>query len=102
MEQSHVYQYSALSDPESIRLLTISPSQLISDSLRCEIHHTRLSLCNESLGPARQSYTALSYVWGNADNPIKSISLGSKILLAGDDLYDALRHLRMTDQPMYL
>lgn len=71
----------------SIRLLVLEPSSW-SDPLRGHLIHASLEEQEESY------YEALSYVWGNPNNPSLILLNDSQILPITRNLEDALRHLR--------
>jgi hypothetical protein len=53
----NIFQYQALSEVDSIRLLILQPAASFDDEIRCKIVHT-------SQG-SKPTYEALSYVWGD-------------------------------------
>jgi hypothetical protein len=57
------YEYSAISEANSIRLIKPQPSQDASASLYYSLIHKKLSLCGG--GDIFGHYVALLYVWGN-------------------------------------
>jgi hypothetical protein len=55
------YVYSALTDPDDIRLLVIRPSEKTSHPLYCEL------VLSTNMPDPPHPYEALSYMWGNED-----------------------------------
>jgi len=92
------YQYSALIEPDSIRLVVLYPSRDSESGIECDIIHTRLSATKNN----GNGYTALSYVWGDIKQS-HSVSIGPDTqLLIGQNLHCALSHLRRHDRPIRL
>ena len=84
------YRYQPLlQEPDSIRLLRLLPDKDENASIQCELFNYTL----QESGKRTHPYDALSYVWGNSDNP-KSISIGKHTLLVTQNLHRALSRLR--------
>src|SRR3569833_2059560 len=101
---SQTFRYGPLSQPDEIRLLILEPAATNSSPLRGCLQNTTISACDRDL---IDSYTALSYVWGNP-SPSDSIALGqadAKVPSAAvshpitANLAAALRGLRDTRRP---
>jgi hypothetical protein len=90
------YQYLPITDHDGIRLIALQPSPDEAAVIECEIIHT-------TLGQARvdiyDNYTALSYVWGDA-NDLTTISTDGRPLRITTSLECALRHLRDTKRAL--
>ncbi|KAL2070949.1 hypothetical protein VTL71DRAFT_13975 [Oculimacula yallundae] len=85
--------YSQFTSPESeIRLIRILPARPGSRDVRCEIFHTDL----DSAPP----FKALSYAWGNLEDPEYQISLNACAIAARENLYLALQHLHAQPAPV--
>jgi hypothetical protein len=70
MDISRNYQYSKLSEPDSIRLLFLQPASDIDAQVQCQLIPTTLNECSEDL---IESYTALPYVWGDANDTVEAL-----------------------------
>ena len=92
----NAYVYQPLTEPDSIRLLRISPADDEKKQLQVEIIHTKLSSISDSEEDPF-AFTALSYVWGQSTLK-KWVQVGNKRLSVGINLYDALCHLRRKDE----
>ncbi|KAI1291662.1 heterokaryon incompatibility protein-domain-containing protein [Xylaria venustula] len=90
------YKYSALSHPDSIRVLVLAASAEPKASIHGAIVEHRLSDHD-----ARQGYTALSYAWGNREVR-HMIHIGGSLLGIGDNLHSALQNIRRKDRPVRL
>jgi hypothetical protein len=77
----------------SIRMLTLEPGYGHYDELLCHLSTHFLEEC-----PA---YEALSYCWGDPGNPL-SIICNDSTLPVGRNLYSALQHLRLGNEPRML
>src|SRR4051812_14044058 len=88
------YQYNPLTEHDSIRLLLLK-ARHNSGELETDIIHTTISQITQSEDHT-YAFTALSYNWGRKTQG-RSISVGSGELLIGQNLYDALFHLRQDD-----
>jgi hypothetical protein len=84
------FQYDALTEPDSIRILLLEPSPETSSQIRCNLVHTTLAICKDNI---RDEYTALSYVWGNPSTS-QSILVNGKAFNITTNLFHALRDLR--------
>ncbi|KAF2193975.1 hypothetical protein K469DRAFT_709454 [Zopfia rhizophila CBS 207.26] len=87
MSQNHYS--SLLSGPDSIRLLRLMPHEDDTAPIECQ-------LLNHSLKESSKGthlYEALSYVWGDSDNP-RSISVDKHGLSVTANLHAALSRLR--------
>ncbi|KAJ8071690.1 hypothetical protein OCU04_002007 [Sclerotinia nivalis] len=92
------YKYSPLLEPDAIRVIIIQPSSLISSPLSCSLIHSTLFHYNESL---LDYYTALSYVWGDA-NDRRTILVDGKSMSITASLDSSLRHLRDTQKDIVI
>lgn len=92
---TQVYHYTRL-DPTThdIRLLVLLPSKEESTQLECLL--TQVSL------DENPHYEALSYAWGSQSEDIGTVSLEGKPFPITPNLEDALRHLRLEEQPRAL
>jgi hypothetical protein len=86
------YQYDALPDGQSIRMLTLYPGAL-DDPLEGNLKFFNVT--------SSESYESLSYVWGKPDRCHEIICNGQRIGLT-TSLHDALRRLRHLDRPRRL
>lgn len=85
------YDYEPLAKPRFIRLLTLLPSPSSTKPLKCRLHQV---LLDELKDPEpKNTYEALSYVWG-AKNGTIPITCGGRKLLITPNCDSALRHLR--------
>lgn len=80
--------YRSLS-PDSIRLLRLLPHEDKNAPIQCQLFDYSL----QESGKRMHLYDALSYVWGDSDNP-RSIYIGKHDLPVTRNLYAALSHLR--------
>jgi hypothetical protein len=96
-----LYRYRPLKHQDSIRLIILKESS--TEELRCKVIETRLSdisaLSEESNGSIH--YVALSYVWGESAATCP-ILIGDKRHMIGENLRDALLHIRLLDKPIYI
>jgi heterokaryon incompatibility protein (HET) len=86
------YQYQPITNPNSIRILKLAPS----DGTAA----LRFTLEVVSLDSSPQ-YKALSYTWGT-QAPLKHIYCDGKILLIGENCEEALLHLQSTTETVVL
>ncbi|KAE8446535.1 hypothetical protein EG329_011867 [Mollisiaceae sp. DMI_Dod_QoI] len=84
------YCYTPLQEPDAIRLIVLRPSLDLQSPLDISLVSTTLSACNDDI---IESYTALSYVWGDA-NDKRMISIDGKSLEITASLESALRYIR--------
>lgn len=89
--------YQPLSSPDSIRILTVFECDSEEDDIECHLAEVRRSELDEGA----ESYTALSYVWGERHFS-HEIWLGDQRFLVGANLHAALCHLRRQDGPIRL
>jgi hypothetical protein len=75
--------------PDSIRLLCLLPHEDKNARIQCQLFDYSLQESEKRTHP----YDALSYVWGDSDNP-QSISIGEHDLLVTVNLHKALSRLR--------
>ena len=75
--------------PDSIRLLRLLPHEDKNAPIQCELFDYSLQESDKRM----HLYEALSYVWGDSDNP-RSISIGEHDLPVTKNLHTALLHLR--------
>jgi len=86
------YCYSALLPGlDAIRLLRLLPHDNEDAPLQCQLFNCTI----QDSGRRTHPYAALSYVWGETDNP-KSISINDHNLTVTVNLYGALSRLRHT------
>jgi len=81
--------YEPLPSDSSIRLITLQPGNF-NDPIRCTLEVFQLA----SVPP----YEAISYVWGDP-TPRNQIRCNERRHLIGDNLYDALRNVRLENEP---
>lgn len=96
-ETPNAQLYQPLSNPESIRILTVFECDNDDDDIECHLAETRLADLNDE----SQGFTALSYAWGDLKYT-HEIWLGDQRLLISANLDAALRHLRRRDVPIRL
>jgi hypothetical protein len=75
--------------PDSIRLLRLLPHEEQNAPIQCQLFDYSL----QESGKRMHLYEALSYVWGDSDNP-RSIYIGEHDLPVTRNLHAALSHLR--------
>ncbi|KAK8058112.1 HET-domain-containing protein [Apiospora phragmitis] len=85
-QQLPPFQYQAIPDKGYIRLLEIVPAP---DKERIEVR-----LSSVSLDESAQTYDALSYVWGDPEQPKRAISVDGRHFEIYESLYDILFSLR--------
>ncbi|TGO27159.1 hypothetical protein BPAE_0046g00210 [Botrytis paeoniae] len=90
MEDIQQYQYTPLLEPDAFRVIVIHPALSIKSPLSCSLIHSTLVHYNQ---PLIDNHSALSYVWGDANN-WRTILVDEKPLLVTASLDSALRHLR--------
>ena len=90
MEDVQQYQYAPLLELDAFRIIVIHLALSIESPLSCSLIHSNLFYCNR---PLIDNYSALSYVWGDANNR-KTVLVDEKPLLVSASLDLALRHLR--------
>ena len=86
------YQYKPLSDPRNFRILCIEPG-VLGSRIRGSLHESRP---NDGV-----RYSALSYVWGSPQIVAYVLVEGGYSLVT-ENLYAALQHLRLEDEPSYI
>lgn len=84
------YHYLPITDHDGIRLVVLHPSPDKAAAVQCQIIHTTLRQAQQDI---YDHYTALSYVWGDA-NDTTSISVDGYPLRVTKNLECALRHRR--------
>jgi len=82
--------YSPLPHPDSIRILVLEPGE---PSVKMVFH-----MQHERLSERPEAYTALSYVWGSGGSTVDIFSREGTLSVT-PNLSDALRRLRLTDEP---
>lgn len=87
---SGTYEYLPITDSDGIRLINLHPSKDKAATVQCTIIHKTLKKATEEI---YDHYTALSYVWGDA-NDTTSILVNGLPLKVTKSLETALRHLR--------
>ena len=88
----HVFE-SLPVDYDSIRLLLLHPSPSSESRIRCTLTNTKIS--------GKCSYEALSYAWGEPHRT-RLIFIDGRPFEVRDNLYSALRRLRLNSQPRIL
>ncbi|CAI0644326.1 unnamed protein product [Colletotrichum noveboracense] len=89
--------YSQLPHSDSVRILILLPADDPDAELQGTLSTTRLSDCqNEDT-----SYVTLSYVWGQQKHT-GLVRIDERYLQIGENLFDALRHLRRRDKSLRL
>ncbi|RKU47064.1 hypothetical protein DL546_009005 [Coniochaeta pulveracea] len=89
------YPYQPLTEPHSIRLLILQPNPDHEADLYGSLLHSTLEECDEDLV---ESYTALSYVWGDASQ-IATVHLAGRAVKITATLGAALRDMRDETRP---
>ncbi|PMD12932.1 hypothetical protein NA56DRAFT_450118 [Hyaloscypha hepaticicola] len=84
------YKYLPIVEPDGIRLIVLKTSTDKATPVHCSIVHTALRHAREEI---YKHYTALSYVWGDA-NDTTFVSGDGHRLQVTKNLECALRHLR--------
>ena len=90
--QSPKYQYDALPDGQSIRMLTLYPG-VLGDPLEGKLEFFNIA--------SSEKYESVSYVWGNPNRSHEIICDGQRLRLT-TSLHDALRRFRQPDRPRRL
>ena len=86
------YNYTPLdTDRGTIRVLQLSPDKS-SEGLRCRMREITMTSA---------SYEALSYTW-DSKLPYRCIEVDGRCVIVGNNLFNALFHLRFTDRPRVL
>ncbi|VUC32918.1 unnamed protein product [Clonostachys rosea] len=83
------YEHQPLESQSSIRVLSIAPARLPDSCIECHVHHIDLKKNHR-----RQSYEALSYVWGSPKGTIPILCDGDELLVT-PNCHDALTRLRL-------
>jgi Heterokaryon incompatibility protein (HET) len=93
----HEYNYPALENPSSIRPTELLPTQAHRNRhIHCRIHRMNLDT-------PKQSYVALSYVWGHPVLRFKRIyTNGNLVFLVTKILHSALTRLRSNSKRFFL
>lgn len=91
------FSYESLAESDAIRLLLLKPG-LPGEAICCSLIHTTISECRENI---YEQYTALSYVWGDAEN-VSSILVHSRPFQITANLAAALDDLRDEHKPLRL
>ncbi|TGO45085.1 hypothetical protein BCON_0424g00020 [Botryotinia convoluta] len=92
------YQYKTLTEHDSIRLLVLPPSVDTTADIHCDLLTTTLI---EWQNDMFNSYTALSYVWGDTKNK-KMIYINNEVFEVTTNLDSALRDIRDPLRERYL
>ncbi|KAE9366245.1 hypothetical protein N431DRAFT_517371, partial [Stipitochalara longipes BDJ] len=90
------YEYLPITNHDGIRLIVLHPSPDKAAIVQCEIIHTTLQQARVNI---YDHYTALSYVWGDA-NDMTTISVDGRPLRITTSLECALQHLRDTKRAL--
>ncbi|CZR55641.1 uncharacterized protein PAC_05529 [Phialocephala subalpina] len=88
--EGSTYQYTPLQERGAIRLIDLQPSPDVEAPVECSLVHTTLYDCDTDI---LNHYTALSYVWGDAQDT-RTILVDGRNLDITANLDSALRHLR--------
>jgi hypothetical protein len=94
MDSRERYKYKNLLEPDAIRLILLQPSVDVQSQVHCNLIHTTLTEWDEDI---IDSYTAISYVWGDATR-MTDILVNNKALSITATLDSALRHIRSHDR----
>lgn len=97
MSEHDVYEYSAITEPGTIRLIRLQPSPDLEAAIQCSLIHRTLEECQDDI---IDHYTALSYVWGD-ETDRQNIAIDGKSLDITASLDCALRHLRDETRILY-
>lgn len=84
------YQYSKISDQNTIRLILLQPSPHLEAELRCSLIQASLEELEDDI---TEHYVALSYVWGDPTLSCSALVDGRRVRIT-PSLDCALRHLR--------
>jgi hypothetical protein len=85
------YTYSLpLKGSDSIRLLSLMPSKVVTAPIQCQLHNYDFAEYDEGT----HLYEALSYVAGSFDDPSQSVYVDGQLLHVTTNLHAALLHLR--------
>ncbi len=84
------FEYAPLSKPDSIRLLILYPATEDSAEVHCSLIHTTIEECDYEV---IDHYTALSYVWGDA-NDIRTVWIDGVLKEITVNLHSALVGMR--------
>ncbi|KAF1842753.1 HET-domain-containing protein [Cucurbitaria berberidis CBS 394.84] len=83
------FNYDPLETASTIRILALHPG-VGNEPLRADLYH-------EELGAAKDTFLALSYVWGNSSYQ-RLLTCQSGTICLTANLEDALKHLRLPDE----
>lgn len=95
---SEVYTFVPISKQGIIRLVALQPSQDLESPLRCSLLEAALRDLDEDIAG---SYTAISYVWGDATDR-NEIIVDGKMLSITTSLHTALRHIRQAHKVLHV
>jgi hypothetical protein len=89
------YSYDTLPGPHSIRLVTIHPTENITDSIKCSIETVDLIA-------EKNKYDAISYSWGMDDGSgdAFSLTLDDAPFSVTQNLWDGLKRIRLCEEPV--
>ena len=90
MDNQEHYHYTKLTNSDAFRLLLLQPSPVLASPLQCKLLSSTLLEYDEDI---INHYTALSYVWGDA-NDNRNISVDGKSIEITASLELVLRYLR--------
>lgn len=94
------FQHCRLSSPRSIRLLILLPSPDLTAALELTLREASLD-SSSTPSPGRDSFEALSYVWGSPVGTVP-VSCNGQQFLVTPNCESALRHLRLAGQDRVL
>jgi hypothetical protein len=90
MDSTVNYKHTLLTEAGAIRLIDLQPCPDVNAQVQCSILHTTLYDCDMDI---MESYTALSYVWGDPNDTMKILVDGKELEIT-NNLDSALRHVR--------
>jgi hypothetical protein len=88
MDLEDVYQYTTITEQNTIRIILLQPSQDLDAEVQCSLINVELHSDD-----IINNYTALSYVWGDQSD-VRVVSVDGKRLQITASLECALRHIR--------
>lgn len=92
------YQYEPINEDGIIRLMALEPDDNLESPVRFDLVLKSLRDCVRDL---TMSFTALSYVWGDANDTTKAYTNGGFIKVT-PSLDTAVRHIRHQKHKLYL
>lgn len=97
MTSQDPFSYTAITEPDTIRVIIVEPSEDLTSPICCSLVTMRLpkNVYNDRSEP---TYNALSYVWGSTAGPLP-VYVDGKRFDVTQSLHSALRHLRDPKEP---